>query len=84
MLSSVRASEVSGADRCEIFPGRCENAAQGGIVVVLIHSVKVQSLVLGESLRSTPSLKRRALKTQCKGASPFCQNKQVVSKDLGS
>lgn len=72
----------SGVRSC--LPSRCGDAAQGGMVIVLIHSVKVQSLILGESLRGTPSLKRRASKAQCKGASPFCQNKQVVSKNLYS
>lgn len=39
------------------FPSRCEKAAQGGRVIVLIHSVKFESLILGESLRVTPYLK---------------------------
>lgn len=48
------------------FPSRCENGAQGGMVIVLIHSVKVQSLVLGATLRGTPSLKREFQKFNAK------------------
>lgn len=52
------------------------------MVIVLIHSVKAQPLILREALRGASSLKRRVSKTQCKGASLFCQNKQFVSKNV--
>lgn len=48
------------------------------MVIVLIHSVEVQPLILGEALRGVPCLK----KTQCKGTSLFCQNKQFMSKNV--
>lgn len=37
------------------FPSRCENGVQGGMVIVFIHSVKVQWLILGATQRGTPS-----------------------------